>query len=117
MSEFQEHLRYQLVIQTPSEIGANDLLDAVQSCAWDFDIELAFSVSGKVASVGKPVLQEENSDFCTRRIEVDFLIDLESWETLDEDCYNARDTFDHFSASPKLPDTWEVVDQGVVFVG
>jgi hypothetical protein len=100
--KFRQDVRYELVIQTPSNVSANDLLSVLQSCEWKFDIDLAFDISGNLVSVGTPVLKEENSDFCVRKVEADFLIDLKAWEPLDEDCYNAGDTFDFFSASPKL---------------
>jgi hypothetical protein len=78
-------------------------------------LSLLSTYPGKVVSVGTPVLKEENSEFFARQVEVDFLIDLKAWEPLDEDHYSAGDTFDFFSASPKLPDAWEVIETSIVW--
>jgi hypothetical protein len=53
-------------------------LSVLQSCEWKFDIEVAFDISGNLVSVGTAVLKEENSEFCARQVEVDFLIDLKA---------------------------------------
>jgi len=37
-------------LRTPYEVSGDTIVETFQTCRWDFDIELAFSISGKVES-------------------------------------------------------------------
>jgi hypothetical protein len=106
---------YQLLIKTPPHVTELDVLRQLETCHWDFEIELAMYAAGVVKAVETPQAEQRGPDETVWACICDFAVSLTPWEPLPENHYNPDDTFPLFSATPSLPDNWEVVERSLLY--
>jgi hypothetical protein len=106
---FHEKIYYELVITTPSNVEQAEVEKQVASGKWEFDIELAFDVTGKVDEIEHPIDISNGSEERTFKCVVLLTLELRPWDFLEPTHYSSTDTLDYFSASVSLPDSWEII--------
>ena len=107
---FKEQLECQLLIETPSHLTALDVKRQLEICHWDFEIELAMDIAGVVKAVETPQAEQRGSEETVWACICDIAVTLSPWEPLRETHYDPDDTLPLVSATPSLPDDWEVVE-------
>ena len=105
---FHESLYYQLVITTPPNVEQAEVERQLASGRWQFDIDLAFEVSGKFDKIEHPIVVSDGPQERTFKCVVLLALELRSSEPIAH--YSRSDTLDFFSASVDLPGGWEIVE-------
>jgi len=72
-------------------------------------------VAGVVETVEAPQAKQRGSDEAVWACICHIAVNLSPWEPLPEAHYNPHDTLPLFSATPSLPDNWEVVEWSLLY--